>query len=104
MANPWLSIPLADYEGHMNAPQVHQLEALSDLFAEALTQRRPESVALLGIAGGNCAAFFLKVPPAIPLDWAGIGLLICSLVGIIFGTYPAFKAANLDPIESLRYE
>jgi len=58
----------------------------------------------LGIAGGNCAAFFLKVPPAIPLDWAGIGLLICSLVGIIFGTYPAFKAANLDPIESLRYE
>jgi hypothetical protein len=53
MANPWLSIPLADYEGHMNAPQVHQLEALSDLFAEALTQRRPESVALLGIAGGN---------------------------------------------------
>jgi putative ABC transport system permease protein len=59
---------------------------------------------VLGIAGGNCAAFFLKVPPAIPLDWAGIGLLICSLVGIIFGTYPAFKAANLDPIESLRYE
>jgi len=59
---------------------------------------------VLGIAGGNCAALFLKVPPAIPLDWAGIGLLICSLVGIIFGTYPAFKAANLDPIESLRYE
>src|SRR4051812_14336403 len=58
----------------------------------------------LGIAGGNIAAYFLKVPPAIPLDWVAIGLLICSLVGIIFGTYPAFKAANLDPIESLRYE
>jgi putative ABC transport system permease protein len=59
---------------------------------------------VLGIIGGNVAAYFLKVPPAIPFDWVIIGLFICSLVGIIFGTYPAYKAANLDPIESLRYE
>jgi putative ABC transport system permease protein len=59
---------------------------------------------LLGILGGNVAAYFLQVPPVIPFDWAAIGLAICSLVGIIFGTYPAIKAANLDPIESLRYE
>jgi putative ABC transport system permease protein len=58
----------------------------------------------LGIAGGNVAAKALKLAPVIPLDWALIGLGICSLVGIIFGTYPAHKAANLDPIESLRYE
>ena len=58
----------------------------------------------LGILGGNVAAIFLKVPPVVPVDWIIFGLLICSIVGIIFGTYPAFKAANLDPIESLRYE
>lgn len=59
---------------------------------------------VLGIGGGNLLAFFLKLTPVIPLDWVAIGLVICSIVGIIFGTYPAFKAANLDPIESLRYE
>ncbi len=58
----------------------------------------------LGILGGNAAAIFLKVPPVVPVDWIILGLLICSVVGIVFGTYPAFKAANLDPIESLRYE
>jgi putative ABC transport system permease protein len=58
----------------------------------------------LGIAGGNLAALALKVPPVIPLDWVALGLFICSLVGIVFGTYPAYKAANLDPIQSLRYE
>ena len=46
----------------------------------------------------------MKVPTAIPVDWIVLGLLICSVVGIVFGTYPAYKAANLDPIESLRYE
>jgi putative ABC transport system permease protein len=58
----------------------------------------------LGILGGNATAFFLKLAPVIPVDWIVIGLAICSVVGIIFGTYPAYKAANLDPIESLRYE
>jgi len=59
---------------------------------------------VLGILGGNAVAFFMKVPPAVPFDWIVLGLAICSAVGVIFGTYPAFKAANLDPIESLRYE
>ncbi len=57
-----------------------------------------------GILGGNTTAWFFKLDPVIPLDWVGLGLLICSVVGVVFGTYPAFKAANLDPIESLRYE
>jgi SAM-dependent methyltransferase len=53
MSNPWLDIPLADYEGHMASAQVRQSEALSDLFAEALDLRLPASVAVLGVAGGN---------------------------------------------------
>jgi putative ABC transport system permease protein len=57
-----------------------------------------------GILGGNAVAWYLKIPTVIPLDWAVLGLAICSAVGVIFGTYPAWKAANLDPIESLRYE
>jgi len=59
---------------------------------------------ILGILGGNLAALAFDFPAIIPYDWAVIGLVICSVVGIVFGTYPAWKAANLDPIESLRYE
>jgi putative ABC transport system permease protein len=59
---------------------------------------------ILGILGGNVAALSFRIPAVIPYDWAVIGLVVCSIVGIIFGTYPAWKAANLDPIESLRYE
>jgi hypothetical protein len=53
MPNPWLAIPLDDYEGHMGPDGVRQSEALSDLFARALDLCKPESVAILGVAGGN---------------------------------------------------
>ncbi len=59
---------------------------------------------LCGILGGNSTAWFFKLDPVIPIDWMVLGLFVCSVIGVIFGTYPAFKAANLDPIESLRYE
>jgi putative ABC transport system permease protein len=58
----------------------------------------------LGVAGGDILAHYMKLPKVLPVDWICIGLGICSLVGVIFGAYPAWKAANLDPIESLRYE
>ncbi|MBT7118329.1 MAG: FtsX-like permease family protein, partial [Candidatus Marinimicrobia bacterium] len=59
---------------------------------------------ILGVAGGNAVAAIFKIPAVIPLDWAFIGLAVCSVIGIGFGIYPAWKAANMDPIESLRYE
>ncbi len=59
---------------------------------------------ILGIGIGNFFGSFLSAQFAIPIDWVIIGISMCILVGLIFGTYPAYKAANLDPIESLRYE
>lgn len=59
---------------------------------------------VLGVGIGNIAGGFLNAQTAIPYDWVVIGLLLCVTVGIIFGTYPAYKASNLDPIEALRYE
>ena len=79
-----------------------------------LTQFLLESVALsqfggvigiiLGVIGGNILALILKVSPTIPYDWVILGFVICSVVGIVFGVYPAWKAASVDPVESLRYE
>ena len=58
----------------------------------------------IGIIIGNFAGSFLNAQSAVSVDWIIIGISICIIVGLIFGTYPAYKAANLDPIESLRYE
>ena len=59
---------------------------------------------VLGILGGNVVGLLVSAPAVIPWDWAAIGVGVTSLVGLIFGVYPAWKAAALDPIESLRYE
>jgi putative ABC transport system permease protein len=59
---------------------------------------------ILGVGVGNIAGSFLAADAVIPYEWILIGLSMCLFVGVIFGTYPAYKAANLDPIEALRYE
>jgi putative ABC transport system permease protein len=58
----------------------------------------------LGILGGNLAAIAFNLPAVFPVDWAVIGFVLCAFIGVVFGVYPAWKAANLDPIEALRYE
>jgi putative ABC transport system permease protein len=59
---------------------------------------------ILGIGIGNLVAVLLKAALVFPWDWTFIGLLVCSGIGVVFGFYPAWKAAGLDPIEALRYE
>jgi putative ABC transport system permease protein len=62
---------------------------------------------LIGIGFGFAVSGILKVirfPSAIPMMWVGIGFAVSVGIGLIFGMYPAVKAARLDPIEALRYE
>jgi hypothetical protein len=51
--NPWLAIPLADYEAHMALPEVGQAELLAEVLARAVREQAPRSVAIFGCAGGN---------------------------------------------------
>ena len=53
MENPWLSIPLAEYEGHMALPEIGQAEMLAGELEFAVRQYSPKSVAVIGCAGGN---------------------------------------------------
>jgi len=59
---------------------------------------------ITGVVGGNGIALKFDIPMIFPWFWAGTGLIVCSLIGIGFGWFPAWKAAQLHPIEALRYE
>jgi len=58
----------------------------------------------LGGLGGNVAALYWDIAPSFPWVWAGIAVGGVTGLAVIFGGYPAYKAARLDPIDSLRYE
>ena len=59
---------------------------------------------ILGITIGNIVGHFLNTAFVIPWAWVVAGIVICSLVGLAAGIYPAMKAARLNPIVALRYE
>lgn len=59
---------------------------------------------ILGVAVGNLFSLVLATGFVVPWGWVILGIVICSVVGLAAGLYPALKAGRLNPIEALRYE
>jgi putative ABC transport system permease protein len=63
---------------------------------------------IVGVIFGSAISLLmqygLKMPAALSLFWIVTALVMCALIGVVFGVYPAWKAARLDPVEALRYE
>ena len=79
-------------------------DILWQFLIEAMTLTGVGGLLGLGIGWLTTLAIRLVVPSYVPI-WAPIGGFIASVgIGLIFGLWPAWKAARLDPIEALRYE
>ncbi len=59
---------------------------------------------ILGVAVGNLFSIFLGTGFVVPWGWVITGIVICTIVGLTAGIWPAMKASKLDPIVALRYE
>lgn len=58
----------------------------------------------LGFAISEGLTQFLQWPTSVPVDAVAVSVSFAAVIGIVFGFYPAWKGAQLDPIESLRFE
>ncbi len=63
---------------------------------------------VIGIVFGILIAFLVNalspLPAAVSVSWIFIAFVVAVMVGLVFGIYPAYRAARVDPIVSLRYE
>jgi len=59
---------------------------------------------LIGFGIGNIVTLFTDFAIHVPADWAVRGVIFCSVVGLIFGMWPAIRASRMAPIDALRYE
>ncbi len=81
-----------------------------DILSQFLIEAAILSIAggLIGVFLGIGAAYAIKMAAHMPIfiQWWSIIMSfgVCTFIGIFFGWYPAKKAANMDPIEALRYE
>ncbi|MFZ9761654.1 MAG: ABC transporter permease [Candidatus Kapaibacteriota bacterium] len=57
-----------------------------------------------GIIAGMGLSSLIGSETSLPINWVIFSIVVCTLMGLAFGSYPAWKAASLDPIEALRYE
>lgn len=81
-----------------------------DILAQFLIEATLISITggLLGVILGVAASYIVKAVLSYPIliqPWSiVVSFLVCTIIGIFFGWYPARKASNLDPIEAIRYE
>jgi putative ABC transport system permease protein len=59
---------------------------------------------IFGIGGASILGGIISLKIVFPVGWVIFSVVICTVLGLIAGVYPAMKAANLDPIDALRYE
>lgn len=59
---------------------------------------------ILGVIAGNVLSALIKIPPSVDISTVIGSFAMSVILGLIFGVYPAKRAADLDPIEALRYE